>query len=432
MSLFTAEELVEAVRSRRAWAQETLFGWVPCASTLGNEQEAQLYIEGVYRALGLSVRREPVLHKTIEQLPGYSPALMDYDNRYNVVGTHQPDETSGRSLILNGHVDVVSPSPEALWSAPPFEPKLLTDSAGETWIQGRGAGDMKGGSVSALWAFAALQTLNATPSSKIIFQSCIEEECTGNGTLSLIANGAKAEACIIPEPFDQTVLAAQAGVVWFEIHILGKTTHVLETGRGVNAIDKAHQLYQVLRDELEAPLNHVETLPPAYRNIPHPANLNLGVIHGGDWPSTVAGDCTLRFRMGLLPGMSCAELKKQIADVVEGFCRRDAWLTQNPPKLVFKGFQAEPCEVDLSSDFGQCLSDAHREMMGASPAPLYATCTTDVRFYNLYAGIPATCYGPKAVNIHGADERVSLDSMEKTALVIARFIEKWCGVAKRS
>jgi acetylornithine deacetylase len=136
--------------------------------------------------------------------------------------------------------------------------------------------------------------------------------------------------------------------------------------------------------------------------------------------------------MGILPGMSCADMKKKIAAVVDKACQRDPWLTQNPPRVAFRGFNAEPCVVDMQSDFAQTLIAAHKELSGVEPAPLFATCTTDVRFFNLYAGIPATCYGPKAVNIHGADERVSLDSMEKTAMVIARFIETWCGVSKRS
>ncbi len=382
--------------------------------------------------MGLEARRTPVSRETIETLPGYSPALLEYDGRFNVRGAHRPAATGGRSLILNGHVDVVSAEPETLWSSPPFEPRRMTDASGETWIQGRGAGDMKGGSVCGLWAFAALEELGVRPAAPVTFQSCIEEECTGNGTLSLITDGEQAQACIILEPFNQTILAAQAGVLWFELHILGKTTHVLDTGRGVNAIDMGFHLYRILQDELEAPLNLPENLPPSYREIAHPANLNLGVVRGGDWPSTVAGDCTLRFRMGLLPGMSCAALMRQVEEVVAQASRENPWLKQNPPQIVFRGFQAEPCEVDMQSDFVRVLAAAHRDVMGEAPAPLFATCTTDVRFYNLYAGIPATCYGPKAVNIHGADERVSVDSMEKTALVIARFIEEWCGVEKRS
>ena len=431
MSLPSLKLLAEAIESKKAWAGGVLSDWVRCPSTLGNELSAQEYIENVLTDMGLEVRREPVIKPVIEPLAGYSPALIEYDNRPNIVGEHYPSEVSGQSLLVNGHVDVVSPEPTALWSSSPFEPKVFTDELGETWMQGRGAGDMKGGTVSALWAFEALRSIGLQPAAPVIFQSCIEEECTGNGSLSLLANGGIADACLIPEPFDQTLLAAQAGVLWFEVHILGKTTHVLGATQGVNAIEKAWCIYQYLKRELEAPANALETLPDEYRDIPHPVNLNLGVIHGGDWPSTVAGDCVMRLRMGLLPGTACAETKERINALVKAACEQDPWLTVNPPRVIYRGFKAEPCRFDVNSEFASQLSESHQEVMGEPPTPLFATCTTDVRFFNLYAGVPATCYGPKAVAIHGADERVSIDSMKRTALVTARFMTRWCGVEKR-
>ncbi len=420
--------LQDAVAAEREWALAVLDGWVRCPSVLGNEGAAQAYIETVLDALGLEVRREPIEEAAIAAHPGYSPKLEGYAGRHNVIGEHRPTDPTGRSLIINGHVDVVSPNPVALWSTPPFEPAVFTDDLGETWMRGRGAGDMKGGTVSALWAYAALRRAGLEPCAPIVFQSCIEEECTGNGTLSLVMNGDGADACLIPEPFDQTVLAAQAGVLWFEIHIMGKTTQVLGATTGVNAIEKAWHLYGHLKQHLEAPANRPENLPEGYRGAVHPVNLNLGVISGGDWPSTVAGDCAMRLRMGLLPGTSCDEVMARLKQVVEDGCAGDPWLAANPPEIVFRGFKAEPCAFDLGSDLAKTLTESHREVLGDAPAVLHATCTTDVRFFNLYAGVPATCYGPKAVAIHGADERVSIDSMARTAAVLARFITRWCGV----
>ena len=428
MTLPSVKMLAEAIAGKRGWAVDVLDGWVRCPSVLGSELSAQEYIESVFCDMALEVRREPVFEAVIEPLAGYSPMLCDYEGRPNIVGEYRPEEVTGRSLLINGHVDVVSPAPVALWSTPPFEPVVFKDDTGETWMRGRGAGDMKGGTVSALWAYEALRSVGLFPQAPIVFQSCIEEECTGNGTLSLLANGGVADACLIPEPFDQTVLVAQAGVIWFEVHIMGKTTHVLGATEGVNAIEKAWHIYEKLKKHLEAPANLPENLPEGYRSVFHPVNLNLGVIEGGDWPSTVAGDCVMRLRMGLLNGTTCNEVMDRIKTVVSDACRGDPWLTANPPAIVFRGFKAEPCTFDTDSDVAEVLVESHREMMGEAPVELHSTCTTDVRFFNLYAGVPATCYGPKAVAIHGADERVSIDSMQRTALVIARFITRWCGI----
>lgn len=425
-----ARQMIAAVRDYRDWAIRLLTGWVRCPSTLGNEASAQTYAKEAFTEIGLDVQEESINPKKIASLPGYSPKLISYKNRPNIIGTYHPPRTGtpGRSLIINGHVDVVSPEPVSLWSNPPFDPIVFTDDLGETWMQGRGAGDMKGGTVACLWGFKALQGLGLLPTGVITFQSCIEEECTGNGALSLLANGATAKGCIIPEPFDQTILVEQAGVLWFDVHVLGKTTHVLGTKQGVNAIEKAWQIYRYLIVELEAPANRPENLPKEYLNIDHPANLNLGVIEGGDWPSTVAGECTMRLRMGILPGTDCFDVIKRVEAVVQNACAEDPWLTDNPPKIVFRGFQAEPSRFDVDSELYLLLKQSHESVHGRAPSELHATCTTDVRFFNNNYQIPATCYGPKAVAIHGVDERVSIDSMEQVALVMAHFIVKWCGV----
>ena len=47
------------------------------------------------------------------------------------------------------------------------------------------------------------------------------------------------------------------------------------------------------------------------------------------------------------------------------------------------------------------LSKAHKLATGQDLEKTVLTCTTDVRFFELYHGIEATCYGPEAKNIHG-------------------------------
>jgi acetylornithine deacetylase len=217
------------------------------------------------------------------------------------------------------------------------------------------------------------------------------------------------------------------GVLWFRVRVLGRTTHVLEAGSGVNAIEKSWVVIRALR-ELERELNRPENIPPGYRDVPHPINLNVGAIDGGDWPSTVAGECVTRFRIGLFPGESCETLQERINRCVAEAAAGDAWLRTSPPSVEYVGFRAEGCECDIDGEFGRTLRNAHRGLHGRPPEELSATCTTDVRFFSLYHGTPATCYGPKARNIHGVDEKVSIDSMERVAGVLACFIGDWCGL----
>lgn len=420
--------LSRALDARWQWAVDTLAGWVRCGSVLGKEKDAQDYIAEVYRNHGLVVKTEPVDLAVVRDLPGFSPANWSYENRYNIVGIHNPVANKKRSLILNSHVDVVSPEPAELWSSPPFEPRLIENGEdGETWMMGRGAGDMKGGAVTAMWAFASLRDLGLQPASKVVFQSVIEEECTGNGSLALCAAGYQADGCVIPEPFDETVLLRQVGVLWFQVRILGRTTHVLATGRGVNAIEKSWNIIQAMRD-LESELNQPEKIPDNFAGIDHPLNLNVGIISGGDWASTVAGECTIHFRIGFFPEQRCTDLMELIRHRVDEAASKDPWLRDFPPIVEFIGLKAEGCEINTASQLIVQLARAHQRCHGLAPEELSATCTTDVRFFNVYYDIPATCYGPRARNIHGVDERVSLDSMRRVAETLATFIADWCGV----
>lgn len=423
----TKQALEQAVASRRAWAVEALCTWVEHASVLGNEAGAQDHVAGLMDQLGMRVKVEPIDVDRIRGLPGFSPVDWSYEGRFNVVGVYEPSASEGRSLIFNGHVDVVSPEPVKLWKSPPFAPRV--EHAEEARVFGRGAGDMKGGSISYLWALAALRDLGFEPASALTFQSVIEEECTGNGTLDLCAKGYRAQACLIPEPFHETVLCHQIGVLWFQVRVLGKTTHVLGAGSGINAIEKSWQFIEAMH-ALEQDINQ-RVRPAPYRDIEHPIHLNVGIIDGGDWASTVPGECVTRFRLGSFPGDACAQLMREVERRVAEVAARDPWLREFAPKVEYIGFQAEGCSFDRESDIAQALRDAHAAWRGEPPTELTATCTTDIRYFNLYYDIPATCYGPAASDIHGVDEWVSVDSMQRVAEVIATLTGDWCGLRKR-
>jgi acetylornithine deacetylase len=76
------------------------------------------------------------------------------------------------------------------------------------------------------------------------------------------------------------------------------------------------------------------------------------------------------------------------------------------------------------------LSSTHEAALGR-PTQLFASAaTTDVRTFELYGHIPATCYGPEALNIHGIDESVSIKSTVDVSRVICHFITQWCGTEK--
>jgi len=76
------------------------------------------------------------------------------------------------------------------------------------------------------------------------------------------------------------------------------------------------------------------------------------------------------------------------------------------------------------------LTQSHRDIAGTGAVLRASTATTDARFFHLYGGIPATCYGPLHGNGHGIDEWVSIESMQEVTAVLALFIARWCGLKR--
>jgi acetylornithine deacetylase len=375
------------------------------------------------RTRGLTVDRWKLDVEAIRHLPGFSPVAVSYDDAWNVVGTHRPKQAKGRSLILNGHIDVVPTGPLDMWTQPPFAPYVK-----DGWMYGRGAGDMKAGLAANLFALDALSRLGLAPAAEVYLQSVIEEECTGNGALACLQRGYRAEAALITEPTDGTLTSAQVGVMWFQVKVKGKPAHVAYAGTGANAIEACLPIIKALH-ELEHRWNEVKH--PAFAEHAHPINFVVSKIEGGDWTSSVPSWSTFDMRIGLYPGQDLAQVRREVEAVVAAAAQQDAFLRQNPPQISYHGFQAEGYELPQGSDAQVLLEQCHAQIVGSALTQRALTATTDARFYGLYAGIPALVYGPRAENIHAFDERVELDSMRRVTKTLALFIAGWCGVEGR-
>jgi acetylornithine deacetylase len=420
----STDDIRRAVAELREEAVERLAGLVREPSVLGNEAGAQRRMADWFGELGLEVRRVPIDLDALRDRPGFSPPLIDYSGRENVVGVHRPATTNGRSLILNGHIDVVPPGPEHLWTDPPFEPAVRDGR-----MYGRGAGDMKAGLVAYTTAFAALRRLGVEPAAPVWLQSVVEEECTGNGALACLAAGYTADAAVIPEPFGQCMMTAQVGVMWARLHVSGRPAHVLDTSAGVNAIDAVYRLCGALRERVEE-WNAPDVRHPAWADHPHPLNFNLGRLDGGDWTSTVPPAAVADVRVGFFPGAALADIRQDIEQCIDRALRDDPALAGAHARVEWRGFQAEGCEMDADGPMMHLLADSHHEVTGQPIGSLASTATTDARFFQLYGDTPATCYGPIAEAIHGIDESVDLDSMMEVATVLAVFIARWCGTRR--
>jgi acetylornithine deacetylase len=411
--------IIEAIARESDWMTDVLTALVRAPTTLGNEEAGQQVVREVLREMGFDPVDVPMDAAALRAHPRAAPFDWEVDGKANVVATWLPvPGGEGRSLILNGHIDVVSPEPLSQWGdRDPFGAERQDD-----WLYGRGAADMKCGLAAMLGAVRGLRRLGLTPHAPIHLESVVEEECSGNGTLQTLMAGYTADAAVIGEPFGAAITTAQVGVLWFKVRITGVPGHAAEGRNTTNAIEKSLSVIQALRD-LETEMNVAP--PPPFDLFSHPINLNVGAIRGGDWPSTVPGVCVTDYRIAQYPGMPIAALKERIEQVV-------AEATRDQPgsaEVRYAGFSSEGYDIEQDHPLVTSLAQAFAERSGAPPALVSTTGTTDAAVFGNVAGIPAVCFGPYAEQAHGIGERVYLPSVVQTAQVMGLFIRDWCGVS---
>lgn len=393
-------------------------------STRGAEHAVQDFMFRAMRDRGLEVDRFAMDETAISAHVGGAPVTPEHSRAPILVGIHRPAKETGRSLILQGHVDVVPTGPADMWSRPPFEPAIDGD-----WLYGRGGADMKAGHAANLFCLDALRRIGMEPAATVYVQSVVEEESTGNGALMTHLRGYRADAVLIPEPEEEKLVRANVGVLWFDVEVRGLPVHVRDMGAGANAIDAAYRIIAELR-RLEADLNARKAGRPHFEDDPHPINLNIGRIEGGDWASSVPAWCRVSCRLAIYPGTSAADARREVEAWLSAFTRRDPFLANNPPVVRWTGFNAEGYVLEEGTDAERCLAAAHEAATGKPLQSFMTAGYLDARVYALYDRVPTLCYGPISENIHGVDERVSLASLERITVAMALFVADWCGVAR--
>lgn len=359
--------------------------------------------------------------------------------RANLVGVFK-GTGGGQSLILNGHVDTVAPGPEELWTiAGPYSGAVIDGK-----IYGRGATDMKGADVAAIYAFKALLDAGYKPKGDVIVETVSGEEMMQPeiGTSATVERGYKADAAIVVEssapPYPLAILTASPGVLIFTVTVRGKAAHtsmrdeiVRAGGRGqavaVSAIDKAMILYNGLL-RLEEEWGQTKS---------HPAFTRPG--HFTICPATFAGgmsgiafipeECSITYVVWHAPQESREQVVKEIKTHIHNLAQTDSWLKENPPELDWSNdFWWPPYDVPQDSPICKAAAAAYEAVLG-EPAKYYGfTAVDDATFLN-QAGIPTITMGPGSIEIaHTANEHIAIADLLNAAKIYALTIAEWCGV----
>jgi acetylornithine deacetylase len=416
--------VVAAVEQMRADMVYTLQQLVRIPSVLGKEAEAQAFMQRQFTDLGLEVHLFEADRDKIRDHRAFVESNLPYRGRPNLIGILKGDPRK-KSLILNGHVDVVSPEPVDQWNHDPWGAEVEGNR-----LYGRGAVDMKAGLVANLYAMKALNRIGKKPEGTVILQSVIEEEAGGGGgTLACLVEGYTGNGMIISEPHP-VLCISHAGILYFRVKVKGKTSHAGRAHLGVNAIGKMMKIYQGLI-KLDAYRAATVSFPLFEKGSGRSCHLNIGTMKAGDWPSTVAGFAEMECRISFVPGEKREDIQSTVESTIREVAEDDPWLREHPPAVEWFGWQADPWHQDPSDPLVKTVLSTVESVIGRSMEPVGSAAGLDTRF-SQYFGFPAVSFGPGGENTHGIDEYVDLDTFETATKVIALATLEWCSHDKEA
>lgn len=333
-----------------------------------------------------------------------------------------PGAGDGPSLMLNGHIDVVPAGAPGGWrSASPFSGEIV---GGE--LHGRGACDMKGGLVAALWAVRSLRRAQVPLGGDVLLAVVQGEEDGGLGTYAMLRRGWRADACVIPEPTSLDVVPANAGALTFRLRILGYATHASRHLEGISAIGKLWPVYAALQ-ELERERNQDVDPLLARWELAYP--ICLGTVVSGVWASSVPDLLVAEGRIGVALDEPVAAARAALEGAVAAACTRDPWLRDHPVEVEWWGGQFAPGRLPAGSALLGEVRAAHRAITGGPVRSVWgATYGSDLRLMT-EAGVPTLQYGPgDAALAHGPGERVPLEEVATAARTLSLLALEHCGV----
>lgn len=376
------------------------------------EEAAARWVEARCREIGLETRFEVVE-------PG----------RPNVIATFGSNH-SGRTLMFEGHTDVVTEGDPALWTNPPFSATIRDGR-----IYGRGANDMKAGLVCALIATKAIAQSGVKLKGNILIGALCDEESGMIGVKHFVENGwaDRVSAAIICEPEENHLCVAQKGVMWIRAVIRGVMAHGAMPLTGVNTAYPMARFLTMVHSLEEREI----ALHGRHGYLGQPSitpNILLSPVRGAGEPQNNvmpgATEAVLDFR--LVPGQDAEKLAKQVESLLAAATAVEDRLEYAMEVLEVR----HPTRTDQGEAVVVSLASAFADLTGAAPVYGGVPGSTDGTILNARKGIPLVTCGPGDIHIpHHVDEWVSIDEIKTAArmyvLAAIRYLEVLSGLNER-
>jgi acetylornithine deacetylase len=410
------------VDERRDTIARLLVDLVAIPSVTGDEGAVQNRVEQEFRARGLEVDRWEATRDQMADYLDHVGEQQRWEGRPNVAGI-RCGTGGGRSLLLNAHIDTVEPGDPATWTRSP------SGEIAEGRVYGRGSCDMKGGLVTHLAALDVLEALNIRLAGDVSVIATVGEENGGLGALSAALRGYRADGAVITEPTRLAAILACEGSIIFRLTVPGKSAHAAVRDEGVSAVEKFIPIFQDLQEferERNASLNH-----PLYALHANKVPINVGIVHAGEWASTVPESLTAEIRVGFLPGEDLYEFWEVVQQRIMAVANHDPWLREHPPTMEWFSGQFSSAEASPDEPIVRALLAAHERVTGECPPIEGATYGADMRHFIRFANTPTIMYGAGDVTVaHHADEYIDIDELLTATKTLACLLVDWCGGAE--
>jgi succinyl-diaminopimelate desuccinylase len=321
------------------------------------------------------------------------------------------EKGAGRSLLLEGHTDVVTEGNAGEWTHPPFAADVVDGK-----IYGRGAADMKSGLAAAMVAAAAIRRSGVELNGKLVVGALVDEEGDMLGVRHLCTTpiGRELDAAIICEPEQNELCLEQRGVVWARVRIHGRMAHGAMPEAGVNPISALGALLAevpALEKRLRrlcrrSPHLHPPTVTPTVVRAPVEGVPQSNVI-----PSAAHAVLDVR----LTPGPD----EKAVAAEIDAAC--GAVMRRMPGVTIewqaINGFRLAT-RVERSEPLVRAMVAAVRQTTGKPARFGGVPGSTDGTILRMTLGIPIVTCGPGNRLIpHQVDEYVEVAQLVEAARI---------------
>jgi acetylornithine deacetylase/succinyl-diaminopimelate desuccinylase family protein len=334
--------------------------------------------------------------------------LLDCKNGIVNVVAKYTGTKSGKTLLLNGHMDVVAPGKE--WTVDPFGGEIQDGK-----MYGRGTCDMKSGIAAMAAAMVGFKRSKKKFNGEIILMAVGDEE-TGSqfGTRYLLEQkiGLNADFAIVTEPTDLKLELGNRGLRWIDLSITGKACHAGRPHLGINAIEYGARLIDAIR-----------TFKPKIRNDkfePSLSSLSVTQISGGTQANVIPNQCRITLDRRMLPGETTETVMSELSNIIDSAALSDVTID-----IEMRPNFWDPYLISESEPIVQTIKNSYKKIIGKNP--LIGTkpaCTDGSHLFHI-GKIPALLFGPGLPALsHQVNEYVPLRNIYLATDIFIDAFEK--------